>query len=167
MDLPETDTPQVTEFMVSIIMNPKKTVDEKLSNAFDIEFTKESTEIIKKEDELPMKRAEDIEKDYNLVRSNIKDLIGTGEEAIDGIIKVATEGDHPRAYEVAAQMIKTVAEMNHDLIDLHKKMKDIKKEETTQNSLYVGSTSDLQDLINQSRSSKKALDEEIIDVEID
>ncbi len=166
------DTPQVTEFMVSIIMNPKKSVDEKLSNAFDIEYTQETTEIVKKEDELPMKRAEDIEKDYNLVRSNIKDLIQTGEEAIDGIIQVATEGDHPRAYEVAAQMIKTVAEMNHDLIDLHKKMKDIKKEETTinqttQNSLYVGSTSDLQDLINQSRSSKKALDEEIIDVEID
>ena len=149
--------------MVSIIMNPKKTVDEKLSNAFDIEYTQETTEIVKKEDELPMKRAEDIEKDYNLVRSNIKDLIQTGEEAIDGIIQVATEGDHPRAYEVAAQMIKTVAEMNHDLIDLHKKMKDIKKEETTinqttQNSLYVGSTSDLQRMLLKKDNEEKVVD---------
>ena len=152
-------------------MNPKKTVDEKLSNAFDIEFTKESTEIIKKEDELPMKRAEDIEKDYNLVRSNIKDLIGTGEEAIDGIIKVATEGDHPRAYEVAAQMIKTVAETNKDLLDLHQKMKNINKEEinvhnTTNNSLYIGSTSDLQNLINDARSTDKNQKHNMIDAKV-
>jgi len=153
-------------------MSHKKTVDEKLSEALDINFEKETTQIIKKTENLPVKRSEDVEKDYGLVRGNIRELIKTGEEAIDGILRVATEGDHPRAYEVAAQMIKTVAEMNHDLIDLHKKMKDIKKEETTinqttQNSLYVGSTSDLQDLINQSRSAKKALthDDEIIDVE--
>ena len=68
-------------------------------------------------------------------------------------------------------MIKTVAEMNKDLIEMHSKMKTIKKEETnlnhtTNNSIYVGSTSDLQDLINQSRSAKKAFTNDIIDVEV-
>ena len=71
-------------------------------------------------------------------------------------------------------MIKTVSEANKDLIDLHKKMKEIKREDitlnqnnTTNNSIYVGSTTDLQDLINQSRSAKKSLtDNIIIDTEI-
>ena len=101
----------------------------------------------------------------------MKELISTGEDAIEGILKVAMEGDSPRAYEVAAQMIKTVAEANKDLMDLHKKMKDINKEETninntTNNALYIGSTSELQDLINQSRSAKKALSNDVIDAEV-
>lgn len=99
----------------------------------------------------------------------MKDLISIGEDAIDGIVRVATEGDAPRAYEVAAQMIKTVSEMNQDLIDLHNKMKDLKKEETnistTNNSIYVGSTRDLLDLVNESRSSKKVIEGDIIDIE--
>ena len=82
------------------------------------------------------------------------------------------EGDSPRAFEVAAQMIKTVAETNKDLIELHKKMKDINKEEvnvnnTTNNSIYVGSTRELQDLINQARSTRKELTNDIIDVEVE
>ena len=109
------------------------------------------------------------ETDYMLVRRNMKDLISIGEDAIDGIVRVATEGDAPRAYEVAAQMIKTVSEMNQDLIDLHNKMKSLKKEETnistTNNSIYVGSTRDLLDLVNDSRSSKKVLKGDIIDHE--
>jgi len=109
------------------------------------------------------------ETDYMLVRRNMKDLISIGEDAIDGIVRVATEGDAPRAYEVAAQMIKTVSEMNQDLIDLHNKMKDLKKEETnistTNNSIYVGSTRDLLDLVNESRSSKKVIEGDIIDIE--
>lgn len=157
--------------------NEKKTVNEKLSEALDTKFKpKESKELSKS---LPPNanaievKAVDSEKDYWLVRKNMKDLIKTGEDAIDGILKVATEGDAPRAYEVAAQMIKTVADCNKDLIELHKKMKEIKREDlilnqhnTTNQSIYVGSTSDLQDLINQERSRKKAITEDIIDTEI-
>ncbi len=158
--------------MVSIIMS-KKTVNEKISEVFDTTFdTNEEKEEKKSLQKYSgsLHNEVDKEKDYFLVRKNMKELINTGEDAIEGILKVATEGDSPRAYEVAAQMIKTVAEMNQDLIDLHKKMKDIKKEETTinnrtQNTLYVGSTRDLQDLINESRSAKKALGDNIIDVE--
>jgi len=154
-------------------MKHKKTVDEKLSDALEIEFeTEETKEITKpshiKEIEV---NAEDSEKDYWLVRKNMKELIKQGEDAIDGILNVAIQGDAPRAYEVAAQMIKTVADVNKDLMDLHKKVKEINQEEininnTTNQSIYVGSTSDLQDLINQERSRTKAITEDIIDTDI-
>ena len=152
-------------------MKNKKTVDEKLSEALDTEFeTKELSKPIPAHAKAIEVQAVDSEKDYWLVRKNMKELISTGEDAIDGIIKVATEGDAPRAYEVAAQMIKTVADVNKDLIDLHKKVKEINKEEvninnTTNQSIYVCSTSDLQDLINQERSRTKAITQDIIDVD--
>ena len=153
-------------------MKHKKSVDDKLSEALDTEFnTKELSKPIPAHAKAIEVNAVDSEKDYWLVRKNMKELIKTGEDAIDGIIKVATEGDAPRAYEVAAQMIKTVADVNKDLIDLHKKVKEINKEEininnTTNQSIYVGSTSDLQDLINQERSRTKAMTHDIIDTEI-
>jgi hypothetical protein len=160
--------------MVIIIMNDKKkTVDEKISKMLNTEFKpKELSKPIPSTAREIEVKANDSEKDYWLVRKNMKELIKTGEDAIDGILKVATEGDSPRAYEVAAQMIKTVADANKDLIDLHKKMKDISKEEinmnsTTNNSIYVGSTSELQDLINHERSTKKSLlTKDIIDAEV-
>jgi hypothetical protein len=120
---------------------------------------------VKKNSEMSVAKERDFEEDYKQVRTNLKHLVSTGEEAIEGILKVATEGDHPRAYEVVSQLIKTVSEVNKDLIDLHKKTKEIKKEEnkyvqknTTNNAFYVGSTSDLQDLINASRSRTKAIE---------
>jgi len=156
----------------------KKSVDEKLSEALEMEFEpvqEVETSIVKKENNLPIskkKMGKDLQLDYNQVRGNIKNLISTGKDAIDGILNVAVESDAPRAYEVASQMIKTVSEMNKDLIELHQKMKNITKEEieinsTTNNSIYVGSTRDLQDLINQSRSAKKALQnyDDSLDVE--
>jgi len=152
-------------------MKPKKTVNEKLSDALETEFTQDSKELETKRKNLPqvIDNLSHEETDYMLVRRNMKDLISIGEDAIDGIVRVATEGDAPRAYEVAAQMIKTVSEMNQDLIDLHNKMKDLKKEETnistTNNSIYVGSTRDLLDLVNESRSSKKVIEGDIIDIE--
>jgi len=159
--------------MVNIIMNKKKTVDEKLSEALNVEFETKPKELAKT---IPLHAKEievvaiDSEKDYWLVRKNMKELIKQGEDAINGILNVATQGDAPRAYEVAAQMIKTVSEVNKDLIDLHKKVKEINKEEininnTTNQSIYVGSTSDLQDLINSERSRTKAITEDIIDTD--
>ena len=156
----------------------KETVNDKLSEALDVEYDapepqkelvkKEVAEIVSKE-----KLDKDLTNDYNNVRRNLKDLIHTGQDAIDGILSVASDSDLPRAYEVAGQMIKTVAEMNKDLMDLHGKMKNITKEDVTinnntTNSIYVGSTSDLQDLINQSRSAKKALEtyDDVLDAEV-
>ena len=157
-------------------MSEKKTVNDKLSDALDVNFeTKEKEETSLTAPDEKQKRLapspETTVQDYNLVRNNLKELISTGEDAVEGILKVAMEGDSPRAFEVAAQMIKTVAETNKDLIELHKKMKDINKEEvnvnnTTNNSIYVGSTRELQDLINQARSTRKELTNDIIDVEV-
>jgi len=158
----------------------KKSVDAKLSDALQIDFEPvqevETSIVQKANSNIPVtkeKMDKDLKSDYNQVRGNIKNLIATGKDAIDGILNVAIESDAPRAYEVASQMIKTVAEMNKDLIELHQKMKNITKEEievnsTTNQSIYVGSTRDLQDLINQSRSAKKALDvyDDVIDVEV-
>ena len=147
-----------------------------LSDALDVEFEVKETKdnpIAKKVNSLPVSKErmnKNASIDYGEVRDNLKELIDTGKSAIDGILNVALNSDSPRAYEVASQMIKTVADTNNDLIGLHKQMKDINKEDitinhSTNNSLYVGSTSDLQDLINQSRSSSKAfIPGEIIDV---
>lgn len=131
-----------------------------ISQNLGIDFKpSETTNTIKKENTAGIS----LDGDFNYVRDNIKELIDNGSVAIDEILKVAKAGDSPRAYEVLGQLLKTVSEMNKDLIDLYQKAKQVKKEEikvnhTTNNSIYVGSTSELQDLINQDRSRRKALD---------
>lgn len=107
--------------------------------------------------------AKDLKHDYETVRKNLRELVDAGKNALDGVMAVAQEGDSPRAYEVVAQMIKTLSETNRDLLDLHDKIKGIRKNEnnttnnhTTNNSIYVGSTRDLQDIINSARSTTKA-----------
>lgn len=107
----------------------------------------------------------DLRLDYDSVRKNLKELVESGKVALDGIINVAQEGDSPRAYEVVAQLIKTLSDTNKDLLEMHTKVKAIRKSETTVNnvnnttqSIYLGSTKDLQDIINAARSITKAFD---------
>jgi len=107
----------------------------------------------------------DLRLDYDSVRKNLKELVESGKVALDGIIGVAQEGDSPRAYEVVAQLIKTLSDTNKDLLEMHAKVKAIRKTENTVNnvsnttqSIYVGSTKDLQDIINAARSTTKAFD---------
>lgn len=153
----------------------KKETDEAISKALDVAFevTNEIVPEIVESDAVPPVGDTDIilsdacrKVDFQDARTNLLDLIGTGKVAIEGILNVAENGDAPRAYEVVSQLLKTVSEMNNDLIGIHQKASDINKIEykqnnTTNNSIYVGSTSDLQDLINQSRSRNKALQNEI------
>lgn len=149
----------------------KDNSDEKISEALNINFDPDA----ETQDIVPHQPTEittdapkgDEDVDYRLVRNNLKELINTGTGAIDGILAVASEGESPRAYEVAAQMIKVVSEANKDLVDLHKRMGDIKKDKTTNNvknttnnSIYVGSTKELLDMINDSRSTTKFIDHE-------
>lgn len=144
-----------------------KSSDEKISEALDIVFEPE-TKIQKIENtikEVQIKRKDQIKQDYNSARKNMKDLIGIGFDAIDGIMKVADAGDSPRAYEVASILIKTVSELNTDLMELHKSTSDALSgtkivKNTTNNSIFVGSTKDLQNIINQSRSQLKHLNHE-------
>ena len=107
----------------------------------------------------------DLKSDYEVVRDNLRELVDMGKNALDGVIQVAQEGDSPRAYEVVAQMIKTLSETNRELMDLHNRVKSIRKIDqsvtnntTTNQSIYVGSTKELQDIINSARSSTKAFD---------
>lgn len=124
--------------------------------------------IITKVDPVPLtdeKLEKDLKSDYEAVRENLRELVDMGKNALDGVIQVAQEGDSPRAYEVVAQMIKTLSETNRELMDLHNRVKTIRKIDqsvtnntTTNQSIYVGSTKELQDIINSARSSTKAFD---------
>ena len=115
----------------------------------------ESTEIVKeqKRKEQIQKLTDDVSKDYDYTRGNLYSLIEKGQEAINGIMEVAGETASPRAYEVAGQLIKSVADTTDKLADLHKKVKDIeednpKKQNTvTNNALFVGSTSELSKML--------------------
>ena len=98
-------------------------------------------------------QVDDIKKDYDYTRGNLYSLIEKGQEAINGIMEVAGETASPRAYEVAGQLIKSVADTTDKLADLHKKLKEIdednpKKQSTvTNNALFVGSTSELSKML--------------------
>jgi methionine synthase II (cobalamin-independent) len=142
--------------------------NDKISEALETSYSSEVKEIKKQTKEIQL-GADKADVDFNLTRKNLKELIDRGSEAIDGILKIASEGDHPRAYEVAATLIKTVSEVNTDLMDLHKKMADMDKTEvnvnnTTNNAIYVGSTLELQDLINSDRSSRAKARQDVLDV---
>ena len=95
----------------------------------------------------------DVNKDYDYTRGNLYSLIEKGQEAINGIMEVAGETASPRAYEVAGQLIKSVADTTDKLADLHKKVKDIEDDNSktqgnvTNNALFVGSTAELQKML--------------------
>ena len=94
----------------------------------------------------------DIDNDYENSRDNYYNLIDKGNQAIEGILEIAKEGQHPRAYEVAGQLIGQVAQTVDKLQDLQKKLKDLKevtkKSDTKiQNALFVGSTAELQKML--------------------
>ena len=99
------------------------------------------------------KLTDDVNKDYDYTRGNLYSLIEKGQEAINGIMEVAGETASPRAYEVAGQLIKSVADTTDKLADLHKKIKDIEEDNSkiqgnvTNNALFVGSTAELQKML--------------------
>ena len=108
-----------------------------------------STEVMVPEDKDP-----DI--DFETGRKNLYNLLDKGNEAIDGILNLAKEGEHPRAYEVAGQLIKTVSEVSQNLLDLQdklKKVKDIpdKGPKNVTNALFVGSTTELQKMLKEKK----------------
>ncbi len=97
--------------------------------------------------ELKKSETPDVKHDYEVARAQMHNLVSKGQEAVDGILEVAQSSDHPRAYEVAALMIKNVADTTEKLIDLQRKMKELDAEEkkvtnNTTNAMFVGSTSD-------------------------
>ena len=133
-------------------------VDQKLDELLNIQG-----EIVEVEKNLPTlsktnhSKQEEQNSDYKYSREVFYGLVERGQDAIDGILELSKETEHPRAYEVAGQLIKTVSETAEKLIDIQKKLKDLEKEDssvrTQHNHLYVGSTSELQKFLK--KESKK------------
>lgn len=130
----------------------KKTVDEKLSDALDVPYIESNSK------EYPVapvveKQNDSIDDDFEYARDNLRLFIERGKEAMEDAIYLAKDVESPRAFEVVGQLIKTLAETNKDLLELSKKVKEIKhKEEDKQpshvtNALFVGSTAELQKLL--------------------
>ena len=118
-----------------------------IEDALDVETAIVPTEEAPLAD--PTATKDQLKKDYEYTRANLYSLIEKGQEAVDGILELAQESDQPRAYEVAGQLIKHIGDVADKLVDLQKKVNEIenpKKEKqvnTTNNTMFVGSTADL------------------------
>lgn len=129
---------------------------DKLNETFNVDGQIVSTEVdtsIEKVEKISSS-VDDIKKDYEYTRGNLYSLIEKGQEAINGILELAQESEMPRAYEVAGQLIKNVADATDKLMDLQKKLKDVEEEKqrgptTVNNALFVGSTAELAKLLKQ------------------
>ena len=131
-------------------MENYESIDEAL-NISDSDIVPTKKETLKKED-TPKKN--EVEKDYEYSRPNLYSIIEKGQEAINGIMEVAGESASRRAYEVAGQLIKSVADTTDKLMDLQKKVKDVnedapKTNNVTNNALFVGSTSELSKMLKK------------------
>tara|TARA_B100000900_G_C20426133_1_gene652993 strand:+ start:88 stop:510 length:423 start_codon:yes stop_codon:yes gene_type:complete len=136
---------------------------EKLDETFNVEPTEVEIEKIEKVEqkvETIKSQSEDIKKDYEYTRGNLYSIIEKGQEAIDGILELAQESEMPRAYEVAGQLIKNVADATDKLLTLQQKLKDVNEDKETKgpttvnNALFVGSTAELQKLLKQQSQDK-------------
>ena len=102
----------------------------------------------------PVKVNEDLDSDFDTARKNLHNIINKGNDALEEALLVAKTSEHPRAFEVVGQLIKTMVDANKDLLDIQKKLKDIKKTDEEKppqnvtNALFVGNAAELQQLIN-------------------
>jgi gas vesicle protein len=99
----------------------------------------------------------DIDDDYKYARENLKEIIDSAQQSIADLASIASTSESPRAYEVLSTMMKTIVDANKDLLDIHKSVKKLKEDNNTSapqnvtNALYVGSTSDLMNLIKDNK----------------
>jgi type II secretory pathway component PulF len=130
--------------------NDFESIDKALNTESIVEIKAKTTEI-----ELLKSTQNDVQKDYEYSRTQLYSLIEKGQETLNGIMELAAESDSPRAYEVAGQILKSVADTADKLIDLQKKMRTIEDDaikttnNVTNNAVFVGSTSELQKLLKQ------------------
>ena len=140
-------------------------INENLSNFFNVSEPSEKP-IVEKNTTGGTFDNNNFQKDYELAQSNYKDLLGSGTIALESALKVATESDSPRAFEVVAILLKTMSDLNNNMLDIHKKAKDTTSQKVqvnqTNNSVFVGSTKDLQNLLNKDRSTEKIIEAEIV-----
>jgi hypothetical protein len=132
-----------------------KKVEDKLNEILDIAETKVQEEKLQPIIPRP-KEKDDIDSDYKYSRENLYSLVERGQDAIDGIVQLAKDTDHPRAYEVAGNLIKNVGEVTEKLLQLQEKMKKLNDEvvktpNKVTNALFVGSTAELQKMLKKDR----------------
>lgn len=132
---------------------------DKLNEALNVE-AEIVPETSSKEVRVKPKEESDVVSDYEYSRAQLYNLVEKGQEAIQGALEVAQSSDHPRAYEVAGNLIKHVADITEKLLDNQKKLKDIEEEKTQKgptnvtNAMFVGSTSELQKMLKKMNSDK-------------
>ena len=141
-------------------------IDDKLNEVLNIaeevldkKEEKNPLEIVKDKPVVVVPENADADTDFETGRGQLYKLLEKGNEAIDGILALAKEGEHPRAYEVAGQLIKTQSELAQNLLDLQdklKKIKDVKGDgpKNVTNALFVGSTTELQKMIKNNKNKK-------------
>jgi len=134
-------------------------IDDKLNEVLNITpEVIEASEIstIEETKEMVVPIDKDAEIDFDTGRENLYKMLDKGNDAIDGILALAKEGEHPRAYEVAGQLIKTVADVSKDLMAMQEKLKKLKEVPNTgpksvTNALFVGSTTELTKLLKEKK----------------
>ena len=141
-------------------------IDDKLNEVLNIaeevlekREEKNPLEIAKEPPKPVVSENDDVDTDFDTGRGELYKLLEKGNEAIDGILNLAKEGEHPRAYEVAGQLIKTQSEIAQNLLDLQGTLKKLKDEKgnvpkNVTNALFVGSTTELQKLIKKNKDKK-------------
>ncbi|MBT70267.1 MAG: terminase [Acidimicrobiaceae bacterium] len=135
-----------------------KDVDDKLNEVFEIAPVVEKVPV---ERVTPKKTDdEDSDTDFQYTRENLYNIIERGSDAMEGLLEIARETEHPRAYEVVGQLIDKLTNANKELIGLHKTMQTVKEDlikspTNVTNALFVGSTADLQKLLKQNKETKK------------
>ena len=126
-----------------------------LNDEFNVTGDIVQPEVVNKKIEKIKETSDDIKKDYDYTRGNLYSIIEKGQEAINGILELAQESEMPRAYEVAGQLIKNVADATDKLMDLQKKLKDVEEEKQSRgpsnvtNALFGGSTAELAKLLKE------------------
>jgi hypothetical protein len=139
-------------------------LEDKVNEILGIDKPEQTKEVVKQDFKPAVPRREDndkadVDNDYKYSRENYYNLIERGQEAIDGILDIAREGQHPRAYEVAGQLIGQVGQTVDKLQDLQKKLKDLKElpktaNQNIKNALFVGSTAELQKMLKKDEDTK-------------
>lgn len=133
----------------------KKSTVEKLNKAIDVTGDLIPVDINKKEKVSVKSEASDLTADYNFSREQYHSLIDKGNEALEELLAVAKESESARAYEVTAQLVRTLSDTTKELLELQKSKKEIEKEvkdpQTVNNSLFIGSTKELQDLLQSKK----------------
>lgn len=131
----------------------KTSVNDKIGDKLDIAVEENNMPSVIKPSEIVVSDASEFERDYTWTRENIMSLIQTGQNSLEELFEIARQSQNPRAFEVISELIKTVANANKSLLDLHRQRKNHDPNAgpgTVNNNLFVGSTADLMSLIKKS-----------------